>query len=1194
MDDRKESKSSLPLPVILLISTFIIGGVFKYYAPLDSMRPPHEDRRVAHLSTEEDILSRMWQDPFQAVERHEKIFKTLPGQQKKIRPNIEEKDVEDGLLILPVLTTVGTYAESIEKRLRSRYALLSALHVAGYRSKDAGHIGVFSLNDKGDNGEDSCSCVVSGNIDDRHHHLVPYEWFILDSLNVDVNDKNTVKNILVLWVADAYFHDDILVGLNGLLNIVETPVKTKVRYNEINENLIKKCSYLKDNNEEIENEIGELIRLLKLKPIIKRKIIGPSNSVFLKKIYKSNDKPNEGIEKNSDSELRESLLRLVNELKVRTGFEDEIKKLHNIIDKLEGCLKSTEMQFISPWATADPFLLHDQLWKDSDPMIEDKFSEIKSGDVIVSLIRSIHTDQQLTDELVVELERRGINLKNDSKDHIILISEWDTNYGRALPLSFANSIKKYRQNIGSITWPEHIHKLTYMRGVDGILPDEHALSSSSAKSADTQRTKDKSSNMGYYTPEFKQPLGQAQYDYIRRLEDRINQIPLDSNGEIRAIGVLGSDIYDKLLILRALRRMFPNAIFFTNDMDARLFHETELPWTRNLIVASSYGLQLHPKWQKDIPPFRNVYQTSLFAATLYALGVIDDSDIDLKENPPRIFEIGRKGPYDLTPGVSSGFSVRKLCGKIIEKKEIDSLFLDAPRNTTDWLNELLRIPNLYNILQKDRPYNNYVISKLVKETSGYRNKSYHALNYQEQMKVKRLNRLLLEETYSEYPPMNHTIAGFIHPGRNDLRKGISWVKILVYLFIMFIFPLLLFAYLIYHRIHNAKEETEKTFKTLWVLSFGVPCILSFLALTCIVFIDSWSGVGEPLTFINSISIWPTVLMRLFSGFLAIYFVLISIKNMIFNSSEIEHMLTGKVEDKTPHQNYGHIVEVWGKYQTDEGGVKKSISIAGSFAFAYFCIVVVSLNIFGWPYTPFRGDLSYYTDVCILIFSLLSMFFLSWFVINRVYYCRKFFSDISTLKTEMPLADEWNINCSLDKVINRKACGKNEIECQKGIGECLVDYGKWLSDFVFIERLKTVVIAKRTEVIGRAIVYSFIVFAILLISRNQIFDCWTWPKPLIVAICLTIFIGVYYAFILFNAANTIRKETISSLYNIRLSLMNVQIPTILKTIIDLHEKIKKATKAIEKKKLEDRVTQLTFIDEEISKLIEQKINQQLKI
>ncbi|MBT6229878.1 MAG: hypothetical protein HOI47_24815, partial [Candidatus Scalindua sp.] len=40
--------------------------------------------------------------------------------------------------------------------------------------------------------------------------------------------------------------------------------------------------------------------------------------------------------------------------------------------------------------------------------------------------------------------------------------------------------------------------------------------------------------------------------------------------------------------------------------------------------------------------------------------------------------------------------------------------------------------------------------------------------------------------------------------------------------------------------------------------------------------------------------------------------------------------------------------------------------------------------------------------------------------------------------------------------------------------------------------------------------------------------------------------------------------------------------------DLHEKIKKATNAIEKKKLEDRVTQLTFIDEEISKLIEQKI------
>ncbi len=37
----------------------------------------------------------------------------------------------------------------------------------------------------------------------------------------------------------------------------------------------------------------------------------------------------------------------------------------------------------------------------------------------------------------------------------------------------------------------------------------------------------------------------------------------------RAIGILGSDVYDKLLILRALRPRFPDVVFFTNNLDAQ-------------------------------------------------------------------------------------------------------------------------------------------------------------------------------------------------------------------------------------------------------------------------------------------------------------------------------------------------------------------------------------------------------------------------------------------------------------------------------------------------------------------------------------------------------------------------------------------------------------------------------------------------
>jgi len=88
---------------------------------------------------------------------------------------------------------------------------------------------------------------------------------------------------------------------------------------------------------------------------------------------------------------------------------------------------------------------------------------------------------------------------------------------------------------------------------------------------------------------------------------------------LKAIGILGTDVYDKLLLLQALRKKFPGIIFFTTDLDARLLHPEEIKWTRNLVIASGFGLQLHPKIQKGIPPFRDTYQTTIFYSVLKAV-----------------------------------------------------------------------------------------------------------------------------------------------------------------------------------------------------------------------------------------------------------------------------------------------------------------------------------------------------------------------------------------------------------------------------------------------------------------------------------------------------------------------------------------------------------------------------------------------
>lgn len=147
--------------------------------------------------------------------------------------------------------------------------------------------------------------------------------------------------------------------------------------------------------------------------------------------------------------------------------------------------------------------------------------------------------------------------------------------------------------------------------------------------------------------------GRHQFDYLRRLAENLKQQNEPSEGhqgDIKAIGILGSDVYDKLLVLQALRSQFPQAQFFTTDVDARLLHPQEFKWARNIVVASSFGLRLRDELQGDIPPFRDTYQTSLFFSTL--LAVAPDTPTPQQQQldslmQPRLFEIGRRSAYGL-------------------------------------------------------------------------------------------------------------------------------------------------------------------------------------------------------------------------------------------------------------------------------------------------------------------------------------------------------------------------------------------------------------------------------------------------------------------------------------------------------------------------------------------------------------------
>ncbi len=223
-------------------------------------------------------------------------------------------------------------------------------------------------------------------------------------------------------------------------------------------------------------------------------------------------------------------------------------------------------------------------------------------------LRTIGKDKKLAGMLHKELQARNIN----QLSQIAIITERDTYYGRELPKNLCSEFSKGRSC-------EPPNLFYFLRGIDALnQPKKVSTSSSGGASASLAR-----GNLGEVR-QFNPPIGPEQYDYLRRLASQIKHLHQQTKGGLKAIGIFGSDIYDKLLVLRAMRSEFPGVLFFTTDLDAQMIHPQHWRWTRNLIVASNFDLSLHKCFQDSFPPFRDAYQTSFYLSTLMA---VDNSRI---------------------------------------------------------------------------------------------------------------------------------------------------------------------------------------------------------------------------------------------------------------------------------------------------------------------------------------------------------------------------------------------------------------------------------------------------------------------------------------------------------------------------------------------------------------------------------------
>lgn len=632
MASEKSDDFKIPITGLLILLT-VLGGILFYQQPFKSDRPVHEQQSQAVIVGDKRVQSRLWQDPFASVKAHKQAepkanhSQTVAQSPQGSLNASETRDHHNLRMQLHEITraigehtpafkalivvTEGTpFASGTEYRLRHRYAVVSALGEAGYIPEEGEFFRYFSWNRTKLQGKDTCWDESCPGMD------VPLEWFKPDNTGKD--------HVLVFWVKDQDLEKNPLASLEDLVAFVNDSVPDSPQKRSRHDSVDATMSFT---------------------------VLGPFHSGTLRAM------------------ISEVLGRHRMASSSHPSTED-----------------STAIQYLSYSATASEAVLFEGLNIDKAQCSTEaecwKYMKSLGFDVH----RVIGTDEELARELAEELHKRNVNF-TDEQDHIALIGEWDTLYGRKLPLTFLevshrtpdlDLVTKIR-NLGNVDWPDWAHRFSYLRGIDGELPQSTNASGGKSEGDGTL-----SQNLFKINKGLERPEGPAQFDYLRRLalqiqaEDRrIREECLDRVGEgswptcpgFKAIGILAGDVYDKLLLLQALRMEFPGVLFFTTDLDARLLHPNQYQWTRNLLIASHFGLRLDDKVQGSIPPFRDAYQTSLFLSTLLAIdpdavchtasglfvqGVCDHSpDQPSPHRAPRVFEVGLTGAYDLSDGTRS-------------------------------------------------------------------------------------------------------------------------------------------------------------------------------------------------------------------------------------------------------------------------------------------------------------------------------------------------------------------------------------------------------------------------------------------------------------------------------------------------------------------------------------------------------------
>ncbi len=1015
---KKQGDSKLAVAGALTL-VLAIAGVLLVKEPLRSSRPVGTGLEMKQTTGEQLVRARLWEDPVAAAQRAVRetgMGRATPSPSPSITQRLRSlrravaERVKDGqrLTVLLVTTSGGPYVESTESRIRDRYAVGTALGVACYVPEDEGHLSFVEWEPQGP------------------IQTLPYEWYRLRKTRVCGEEGTRSQDVLVVWFPDEALSRGFFASLTSFSQALVCQESRKR----------SECLLTDDKR-----------KLVQLDPTLQRavtfKIMGPRSSssfrALLDEAGASYSEPHEGI---------------------------------GVWPNADGWI-----DLYSPWSSAMKGLLAYGLKTESGKgatcatyeSCEQEFYR-RLSDANIRLAYDIGSDDRLFETLVAELERRQVRLGWDA---VILIGEWDSFYGRALPIEFRaaacakvatfseTDLKLIQVPVAIKNWcptvpravdlqiqrPADYESLTlnvfrysYLSGLDGEVPGEDkgkAVRAEKAK-ADGQLKDDQRDR----------PEGTSQVDYVRALVARIHE-----EGEgARAIGILSTDPYDALLIIKALRPAFPHAIFFTVDLDARHLHSSEYKSTRNMVIASPFGLQLEGGLQRDVPPFRSSYQTSTYFAVLqavqhvvcrtegqpaetgpctsgYHVSMTPEDRIYDSGSHPRLFEVGRHGGVDLSVVDAEGV-------RTVHPLRQDLDYTDGHRQ--------------------------------LKQGVGFDNTAVAVV----------------------------LIVGLL------IGTIIAWSSQRLWLWV---------------------QRNPRLLSLMGLI--GVAAFAIFVIFGGTTALLANHDEGEPFSLTAGVSIWPSELLRLIVVTLCLVLLGKGMRDLAYNSDLIAQDF--RFEDQSARRRFSpgtfwtnlkrvyHPAATMAATTVDQAWSWYREASKPAQRMARTILLFLLYSGIMWPLEywvldeemihPCRGRLSCAVDWVMTLTTVGLVVLLNLAVFDAVMLCRRWIGWVTAS------TGGWS----------------DQVQ-----GEYLRDYGLGQAQKVEFEKLKYLaaidLIGQRTEAVNRLIRYPFIALLIMIAARNDYFDIWNYPVILIVAWALNVLLALMGAFLLYQAANKAKAAMLEGL------------------------------------------------------------------